>query len=200
MASEITIPKSWSEFLFQFVMTAIIGGFAILAVVDLFLNVAVIPSIIWLVLLIVLLRPAIRRDGGLRIWLVNRLGELVGRRFASYSAEGSVRRELYIGFEYLGHRFIQHANPIDEIQRVEWNPGQASGMMGRDMKDWHVFLWFRHNDPADNVRRKVRKQILVVGPSRRKEITEVFGLSFVAFLNEAVRTTCSGRQTNSLCA
>jgi hypothetical protein len=135
MANEMTIPKSWSEVLFQFVMTVIIAGFAILAVVDLFMKVAMIPSIIWLVVLVVLLRPAIKRDGGVRTWLINRLGDLAGRRFAGYSPEGSVRREVYIGFEFLGHRFIQRANPIDEIQRVEWRAGQASAMNRRDMRD-----------------------------------------------------------------
>jgi hypothetical protein len=57
-----------------------------------------------------------------------------------------------------------------------------------------VALWFRRNGPAEKI--VPRKHIWVVGPARRKEVTEAFGLSFIAFLNgTGVRLVQGGKQT-----
>jgi hypothetical protein len=68
------------------------------------------------------------------------------------------------------------------------------------MNDWHVTLWFDHNDAAESLRRKALpkpdQEVYVVGPRRRKKITEAFGLSFVEFLRAAGVILVPGEKDN----
>jgi hypothetical protein len=68
------------------------------------------------------------------------------------------------------------------------------------MNDWHVVLWFDHNDAAKSLRqnmlRKPDQEVYVVGPERRKKTTEAFGLSFVEFLRAAGVMLVPGEKEN----
>jgi hypothetical protein len=56
-------------------------------------------------------------------------------------------------------------------------------MAGRDMSDWHVFIWYK--DDTGRKSRKPGQWVHVIGPSRSKGETESFGLAFVELLQKA---------------
>jgi hypothetical protein len=185
----MTIPKSWVEVILQFAITTIVVFFAFLGIVNLCNRTALISSSLWLVLVTMIVWSGSKGDGGFRKYLTNRLGDLVGRRFVVSTSKEAQPREIHFGYELLGHRVIQQRIEIDTIESIVWKTGQATDMAGRDMNDWHVCLWFDHNDPdKSEKKRKLRKpdqDIYIVGPSTRKDRAEALGLSFVAFLRDA---------------
>ena len=189
MPLEMTIPKSRGKTLTLLICTAICVVFAYLAVTNLFMNIAPIASGIWLAIVAFIVWFGSKTTGGIRTWLINLLGDLAGRQFVSRSPDGAQPREIYFGFRFLGHRFIQRTLSIDKIESVEWDTGQATDMAGRDMNDWLVFLWYDHNDPAESRKRakwrKPDQAAVSVGPGRHKATTEAFRLAFIAFLREA---------------
>lgn len=119
------------------------------------------------------------------------MGRLFERHFVDAIPATSARREIHFGFVLLGHRFIQCTFVIDQIESVEWHTGQASDMAGHDMNDWHVALWFDHNDPIKGEGRrkwnlrKPEQEVYVVGPSAPREHAEALGRRFVRFLRAA---------------
>ena len=138
-------------------------------------------------------------------YLINRLGDLFGQSFVESESSVGQRGDIRFGFEFLGHRFTQRSVGIANIESVEWETGQGTAMAGRDKNDWHVCLWFDHNDPQmSEKQRKYRKpdqDIYIVGPSTRRDRTEALGLAFVDFLRAAgaelaqgATTTCFVRQ------
>jgi hypothetical protein len=188
-SQELTIPKSRRDVIILFVITTVGILSTSLAVVNIFNRVAIIASVIWLALVTTILWTPAKRAGGLRRFLTNCLGELFGRNFVEAVSLDAPAKEIRFGYELFGHRFIQHSVAIDKIESIEWKTGQATDMAGRDMKDWSVCLWFDHGDPVKSEKkrkwRKPDQDISIVGPARRKEITEAFGLSFVTFLRAA---------------
>jgi hypothetical protein len=64
------------------------------------------------------------------------------------------------------------------------------------MNDWHVRVWFDHNDLAQGEeQRKWRHpkpdlDLYGVGSTARKDITEALGPSFAAFVRKPVLTSC----------
>src|ERR1035438_7231183 len=123
----------------------------------------------------------IRQAGSFRRFLADCLGELIGRHFVEVVSVSTPVNEVRFGYELFGRRFIKQSIAIDAIESIHWSTGQASGMTGRDMNDWSVYLYLDRDNPVN----KPNRHIYVVGPARRKEITEAFGLSFVAFLRAA---------------
>ena len=190
--AEMTIPRESG--LFHLVMYTIVAGFLLLAVYALVNRIALIAPCLWLAFVSMTVRSNCRAEGGIRPFLVNCLGNVTGRRFAAIGAPG----EIQFGYRLLGRRFIQERIALGKIESVEWSPGQASSMAGRDMNDWHVVLWFHHDDPARSQRRqRLRKpdqDPCIIGPSRRKEETAALGLGIVAFLQSAGVTLVPGEK------
>lgn len=195
---EITIPKSGTEVIFELVISLIVVVFTILAIVDLFIlptvdifiGVALIAPCIWLALVTMFVWSESRKAGGLCRFLANWLGDLFGRHFAEIPALDSPSQEIQFGYELLGRRFVKQAIGIGTIETVEWRPGQATDMAGRDMNDWQVCLWYDHCDPvkSETRRRLYRKpdqDLYLVGPSSHKKKIEAFGMNLVAFLRAA---------------
>ena len=186
--SEMRIPKSLSQILFQFTIAAIVVSFYILAIVNLFNLVAIVPSAIWLALVPFMVWSGCRCRGVLT-FMIDNIGALVGRQFVEVTPRAVTPGEIRFVFKVLGHRFIHCSIALNTIESVECNAGQATDQAGRDMNDWHVVLWFDHNDAAKSLRqnmlRKPDQEVYVVGPDRRKKVTEAFGLSFVEFLRAA---------------
>jgi hypothetical protein len=189
---EMTIPKSPQDVIIQSVFTAIIVFFAGLAPVNVFNRVAVIPSLIWLAFITMILWTPIRQAGSFRRFLADCLGELIGRHFVEVVSVSTPVNEVRFGYELFGRRFIKQSIAIDAIESIHWSTGQASGMTGRDMNDWSVYLYLDRDNPVN----KPNRHIYVVGPARRKEITEAFGLSFVAFLRAAGAQLSDGETNN----
>lgn len=198
---EMPIPKSRGEVIFQSVITVVVVFFALLAMVNLCSGVGLIASIIWLALVTMMIWTTSKRDGGLRRFLINRMGELFGSRFVESYLADAQPGAIGFGFQLLGHRFIQQCIPLDRIESVEWNTGQATDMAGRDMNDWRVWIWYDHNDPtkAEEKRKwrhpKAEQDLYGVGPSTRKDRAEVLGLSLVAFLRNAGADLIQGTTT-----
>jgi hypothetical protein len=185
--TEMTIPRSLYENIFLRAIYFIVMLASIMAMLNLITGTAVIVSGIWLIFISIMIWKACKNAGGLHKYLVNRLGEIAGRKFVESTSYKKAPTEIRFGYELFGHRFIQLVVKTDTIESVEWDKGQASGMTGRDMNDWSVYLWFDHNDPAKRKSwsRKQDQEIYVVGPSRRWEDTDAFGRSFVDFLRAA---------------
>jgi len=183
---EMTIPRSRRDVIFYSVTYTIVVFFVFVAVFDLLNSLALITPCIWLAYVAMIVRSGCRSEGGLRKFLINRFGDVAGRQFADVS----VPREIRFGYELFGKRFIQRRIALDKIESVEWSPGQATSMAGRDMKDWLICLWVDHDDPIESQKRqrwarKPDQDVYIVGPSRRKEDTGALGLSFIAFIRDA---------------
>jgi hypothetical protein len=69
---------------------------------------------------------------------------------------------------------------LTKIESIEWSAGQATGQMRRDMNDWHVSIWFDHDDPTKSEsKRRIglrhpRQDVHVFGPSRPMAVTKAF--------------------------
>lgn len=184
--SEMPIPRSRGETFVSIVFTFIVVFFTVLGVYNLLNQTALIPTCIWLALVFFITRDSIANRGGIRKSLVDWLGSVAGRQFVEIPAQDDRPREMCFGFQLFGRRFIQRRIELAKVESVEWTPGQATSMAGRDMDDWLVGLWFDHVDPAGKIEgsRKPDQDLHTVGRSGKKKDTEEFGISFVDFLNK----------------
>jgi len=176
---EMLIPKSLAEVIFQSVMTLIIVIFALLAVVNLCLWMAVIPSLIWLAFVIMCIKSSAQQDGGLRPFLINVMGDLFGKKFVEWNPNDPQPQCVRFGFQLLGRRFIQKSFQINKIESVSWHTGQASSMAGRELNDWKVWMY------CDSGVQKPDHINYGIGPAMRKSRTEALGLSLISFLRNA---------------
>jgi len=176
---EMLIPKPLAEVIFQFVITMIVVLFALLAVVNLCMWMAVIPSLIWLFFVVVMIRSSAQRAGGLRPFFTNVIGDLFGKKFIEWNPNDSQPQSISFGFQLFSHRFMQKTVQRDKIESVSWHTGQASGMAARDVGDWKVWIYL------DSGNEKPDHRYYAVGPAVRKERTEALGFSLVSFLRNA---------------
>jgi hypothetical protein len=196
--SEMAVPKPRGEIIGAYVLTTAIVFFVVVGVSNLLNRIALIPSIIWLVLVATVVWGRCRKEG-IGKFLTNVQGRFASKHFVEKISEEKVRTEIRFGYQLFGRRYFYLRLPIDKIETVEWRSGQATDMVGRDMNDWHVVLWFDHDDPAkrDKWSRKPDQDIYIVGPDRRKEDTEAFGLSLVDFLRNAGALLAQGEDNCS---
>jgi hypothetical protein len=197
---EMPIPKSRAGAVSQFVVTLLVLAFVLLAILNLCNGVGIVASSIGLVFIAMMIGSAATEEGGLRRFLINRLGELFGKLFVVSHFSDAEPGAIRFGFRLLGHRFIQQTIPVGRIESVEWNTGQATARAGHDMNDWHVVVWFDHNDPRKSEKRgnwpKPDQDLHIVGPSSQKERAEELGLSLVAFLRDAGADLIQGTTAN----
>ena len=199
-SQEMTIPKLRGNVIVLFVINIIVVLSICLAVVNIFNRVAMIASFIWLAFITMILWTPVKKAGSFHRFLTDcNSGALFGRdftdgeslRFTNFSADE--RNPLRIRVIRSQIHSIRSYLAIDKIESVEWSTGQATGMAGRDMNDWSVHLWLDRGDPVN----KPNQRIYTVGPARRrKEITELFGLSFVTFLRAAGAQLIQGEISN----
>jgi len=186
---EMTIPKSRSDTVLEAIFTFIVVFFGILGIVNLTNHVAIIPSVIWLIIVTSIIWNGCREAGSIRRYLADRIAIFGGRAFVLYPSEQGEPCRIRFGYNLLGCRVFQRNIQVDRIESVMWNPGQATSMAGHDMKDWHVILWFDHCDPEKSKKRhmlhKPDQELHIVGPLRRKEDTSALGYEFLSFLRKA---------------
>ena len=188
---EMHIPKSPQDgivysvlYVFAFLSTS-------LAIANIFNRVGILASSIWIALVTTILWSASKDAGGSRKLLINCLGSLFGHNFVEATSPDAPAKEIRFGFNLFGRKIIRRSLPIERIESVYWSTGQATSMAGRDMNDWSICLWFDHRDLARSERerkikyRKPDQEVYIVGPERRKKITEKFGLDFAEFLRES---------------
>ena len=184
---EMTIPKSRGEILWIGFVSLIVVVFALLAFLNLANHVAIIPSVIWLLFVTWILWSGCREAGSVRMYLTDWLAAFAARKFVMFPPETTHQAFIRFGYELFGRRFYQKDIEIERIESVEWSPGQATSMAGRDMKDWSVALWYDHGDPErsknHHMLRKPDQDVYIIGPSKRKEVTAILGREFISFLN-----------------
>jgi hypothetical protein len=195
IGSEMPIPKPKGQIIGAWIFTAFILFFVILALSNLVNSDAIVYSIIWL-LLVAGVIWSFCRDEGIRRFLVNLLGNFASKHFAQSISADEHHAEIRFGYQFLGHRFFYMAIPIDKIETVEWSTGQATDLAGREMNDWHVVLWFDHDDPARSQKQqmlgKPDQDVYIVGPHGSREKTAAYGQSFLDFLRQAGATLVPG--------
>lgn len=175
---EMAVPKWSTDIVISIFISTILVLATLIALVNLALRAEFIASCIWL---------AIMAWG---LWSVRKtvvvdvLGVL-GKHFVQAAPHDDGSVEIRLGFRLVGHTFITFKVPLEKIESVEWQPGQAPNF-------WHVFVWFDHDDPEKSERkaglRKPDQDVYCVGPSSRRRRTEAIGLAFVDFLRQAGAT------------
>ena len=197
---EMTIPKSRSDTVWQAIFTFIVVFFSILGIVNLTNRVAVIPSVIWIVIVTSVIWRGCREAGSIRRYLADRIAIFGGRAFVLYPSEQGDASRIRFGYELIGRRVFQCDIRVDRIESVVWNPGQATDMAGHDMNDWHVVLWFDHCDPEKSKKHhmlhKPDQELHIVGPSRGKKQTSALGHELVSFLRKAGADLVQGEADN----
>ena len=193
------VPKSWKETLFHVVFSTIVIVSTFFALFDLVLlrtmpAVAVVASVLWLLFLYWQVGQACREDGSVRQFAINQVGVYARRQSAEIVRPDGGPPILCFGYSLFGRRFSYLRVRCSGIQSVDWGPGQATGLAGRDMNDWHVCLWFGKGAVAET-QRSYKHGIYIVGPSRRKEDTERFGNQFIDFLCRAGVTAAQADRT-----
>jgi hypothetical protein len=123
-------------------------------------GVVVAMSALWLGLLamaFLALRGSIRNAGGLDAWLIEFRAPLFERHFMRIGPDDE--GDLFVRLEYDAHdgRRVVQCAPLRKVRMVEWNPGQGTGMGGRDMNDWDVHLRIR--GPV----KRVEEHIMLIG-------------------------------------
>ncbi len=162
----------------------LVVSFSILAVFDLVTRDAVLAPVLWLLIVAALVWQGIEEQGSFRQFVVSVMAVFAGREYIEISPFNVQSRTITVGTQICALRSIQWSLPFDKVVSVQWNTGQATGMAGRDMNDWHLSLWYK-DDSTKRKSRKPGQYVHVIGPSRRKEDTEAFGLAFVDFLRRA---------------
>jgi hypothetical protein len=197
---EMTIPKSRIEILWTGFLSLIVVVFALVALLNLANGDAFVPSILWLIIVAWIIWSGSQEAGGIRSFLIDWLASLAGRKFALSPTDNASLPCIRFGFELFGHRFFQKDIEIDRIESVEWTPGQATGMTGRDKRDWSVVLWYDHGDPEMSKKRhmlpKPDQDVYIVGPEGRREKTATLGMEFITFLREVGVTLAPGKDNN----
>ena len=198
---DITVPKSRSEPFWIGIFYLIVIVVTVLAMVNLANGDAVVPSMSWFILIGWFLWQGTRDAGGVCPLLISLLSTFAWRKFVTHSADNQDRSCIRFGFELLGRRFHLIDINLADIESVEWSPGQASNLAGRDMKDWRVILWYDHGDneksKKHHILMKPDQDSYVFGPSRCKEDTAVLGKQFIEFLNKIGLTLIPGYNCNA---
>lgn len=184
---EMAIPRSRSDDIFCRTLTLIVIVFFILAIVNICSGMALIASCLWIALVMMNVWITYRDQGGLRKSLICFIGDRAGKRFVEFDPADAPPQSLRFGFQLFGHRFIQKFILLNSIKKVDWNTGQATDMVGRDMNDWQAWIWFTKNEFATGKKQRSswKSDLYGIGPSGCKAETEALGLSFVAFLRDA---------------
>lgn len=193
LISQMDIPKSLKETIFNAALISIVVFFVLLAVANLLLFnylplITLILSLIWLVFVFFQVRRSCREDGGVKQFMIKLAGVFAPSQFAEIVQNDRRRKALYFGYRLFGNRFYYLKIQSDGIKTIDWEMGQASSLAGRDMNDWQVVIWFDADlattlnwTPSD----RPRFGLHIVGPSRENgklKNLATFLLSFCVIL------------------
>lgn len=178
-------PRSRGKSIWLCFLTAFVVFFVILAAFDLLREEALIAPILWLSLVGYGIWECIKYEGGFRKCAINIMGVLAGTEFIEIAHSDNQPTEIWFGFQLFGWRHVQRNVSLEKVQTVEWRPGQATAMRGRDMKDWSVALWIMNDGATETRSWKPGQHVHVFGPARRREDAEIIGLAFVNLLRSA---------------
>lgn len=186
--TEMVIPKLLRALIAAITITSFVFLFIVLAIVNLFNQIAIIPSALGLLLIIVFLSTGCRCDGTKRM-LVNMLGGFSLREFIQIVPQNGKCPEIRFGYRFFGHRFYYVRAPLDCISEVVWSTGQVSYQAQRDMNDWSVVVWFEGADSKWFSKPPGKsgsdRDLIIVGFSGPRSRIEKFGMEIVEFLRQA---------------
>jgi len=163
---------------------AIVTVSALAAVYNLVCREVVAASAIWLLLVCMIARSAFRDAGGIRWFIVRRVGGVVSEHIVEIAESGAGSQSLRFGYDLFNRRLYYLVLRCEGIRSVDWSPGQASGLAGHDMNDWQVALWV-DSDLVTMNPTPYRHGVHLVGPARRRQDTERLGNRFIDFLRNA---------------
>lgn len=197
--SELPVPKTKRAVIGAMVGIVILTTFIILSVILAIYNLcnwtAIIPSTIWLLLVGFMAGGFIKTEGCKKI-TTDILGAFSWNEFIRTVRCENGNRELQYGFQIFGRRFSYFTVAVEKIETVNWNTGQASSMAGRDMNDWHVVVWYDHDDPVKSQKKHMLKKpnqdLYIIGMSGAKAETAALGLSILDLLRKIGATFTQG--------
>jgi hypothetical protein len=196
---ELAVPQSVREvvgtLIGAIVVTAFLLFFIFLGIYNLFNGIAIIPSLIWL-LLVGSVLIGFCKEKGSKQFATEILGAFSLKQFVQTICRENGQNEIQFGYWMFGHRFLYLTVPAEKIDHVNWHTGQASHMAKRDVNDWSVAIWYEHGDPIKSQKEHWRKnpdqEVYIVGHSGRKQEIETFGLALVEFLRKSGATLVQG--------
>ena len=176
-------PRSRGEMIWVSVLTLIVVVFSMLSVYDLVTQEAIIAPLLWICFVALIIWQGARTEGDYLKFAISVAAVFVGKEFVEVTSLGDNSPEIRFCIQIFGRRSNQWSLSSEKLVSVEWSSGQATQMAGRDMNDWHVFIWF--NDDKGRKSRKPGQWLHVIGQSRSKQETKKFGLAFVDLLRNA---------------
>jgi hypothetical protein len=199
---ELRVPKPLGMVIGVVILTVFLTFFVLLAIYNLFNLAAIVPSILWL-LLVGASVFSFCRENGMRQAAIEIQGAFALKEFIWMVDGENNSQKILLGYKFWGRRFVHREIGVPKIESVSWSTGQASSLAGRDVNDWHVAIWFDYDDSERSQRRRKSKHrkpghdICIVGPSGRKEDTAAFGLRLVNFLREGGAQLLPGENETS---
>lgn len=173
-------------------MTAFILGSVVLAIFNL-TNIFTLTlfqgfaAITWLLLVVGAVWLFIHEEGVGKLWL-ELLGLYARTHFVEAKAGEGGEVVLCFGYECFGRKRYYLRAEASTIVSVHWSTGQATDRVGRDMRDWTVWLWYLDPARADqetDLDIRAKHENYQVGPTGPREKTERLGHGFIDFLREA---------------
>jgi hypothetical protein len=138
---EMTAPN-WERGNGAFVMSIAVI-FTVLSVLSIKNQVAVIPSIAWLSIVVFFAWSNYDEDRGIYRHLIDGCCSfLASKKFVLVLQNENTPPAIRFGHYLFGCRIIQLRVRMDKIECVEWSTGQATFRAGEDMEDWTVGLQF----------------------------------------------------------
>ncbi|NUM34634.1 MAG: hypothetical protein HUU50_08825 [Candidatus Brocadiae bacterium] len=185
---KMAIPKPGQEVFISWMLMIIIVGLIALSLNNLYNQVAVLPSFLWLIMIVSILVFGSVEQGAWA-FLTNILGAFAFEHFLEIAETDVNLRKLCFGFRIIGIRVIQKSLDLKNVKMLQWSPGQATSIAGKDMNDWSVVIWFGHDNHTYENSQKAQlnpdQDLYILGPARAKEITEVLGHEILAFIHRA---------------
>ena len=185
---ELPVPKLKRAAIGAAMLTAFILFFVLLAIYNLYSWTAIIPSTIWLLLVGFVLGGFIKTDGWEK-FATDILGAFSRKEFIRTIRWENSKTDFQYGFRMFGLRFLYFSIAVERIESIKWNTGQASHMAGRELDDWHVVVWYDHDDPAKSQKQHMLKKpdqdLYIIGMSGAKAETAALGNSLLDLLREA---------------
>ena len=143
---------------------------------------AIILSALWLLLVVFWIITFILEEGGLRLFVMNLLAKFSAHQFVEIVPQQGDDPIVRFRFTLLGCTFNHLQIRPAELAFVRWSAGQATGLTGRDMDDWHVTLWYNRKRYKRGDDTDTREKLLhFIGPEGPKCEADALGGSLVDF-------------------
>ncbi len=148
---------------------------------------AIILSVLWLLIVATVITLGIGDDGGLRLFVIDRLGNFSADQFVEIIPRHGDDLMVRFGFKLLGRDFNHLQIRRAELASVAWSSGQATSLAGHDMNDWHVTVWYTCKGSRRWVSDSSYREEAPhgVGPAGPKHEAAALGASLVDFFRSA---------------